>query len=42
MNRGAIAWFPGDSELAYLTDPKAYDDKTGLKTEETEGLGIMW
>lgn len=42
MNRGAIAWFPGDSELAYLTDPKAYDDKTGLKTEEIEGLGIMW
>ena len=42
MNQGAIAWFEGDSQLAYLTDSGAYDDKIGLKAEEKEGVGIMW
>ena len=42
MNQGNIAWFEGDTELAYLANREAYDDRVGLKVEEKEGIGIMW
>ena len=42
MEQGAIRYFPGDSEMAYLVNSDFYDDKEGLKVEEKEGIGIMW
>lgn len=42
LNQGAVAYFEGDTELAYLVNPQSYDDRIGLKVEETEGVGIMW
>lgn len=42
LEQGAVSYFPGDSEMAYLVNPDFYDDKEGLKIEEKEGVGIMW
>lgn len=42
LNQGAVAYFEGDTELAYLVNPQSYDYRIGLKVEETEGVGIMW
>lgn len=42
LEQGAISYFPGDSEMAYLINPEFYDDKEGLRIEEKEGVGIMW
>lgn len=42
MEQGIIRYFQGDSEMALLVNEDAYDDKEGLKTEDKEGVGIMW